>query len=221
MRAAELAARAREAKQLDVKGAADAATVLQSLSRSLLRDWQYTPTRKVFVQRVEARVAKHLARARVWNEKLQCGPRRKTARFDAMVRREHLRRTRFHVAAEASKRMNEKLEAPLRPPRVWQYLLAWFFVLGTHAFFAYYLITTGAQFGLQKSKVWLIESFFATVTMFLIVKPLFVVFYYLMAPSLLEENIAEAAEARKRGRRARAVTLPSRRSCPPVPRIMS
>ena len=74
--------------------------------------------------------------------------------------------------------MNEKLEAPLRPPRVWQYLLAWFFVLGTHAFFAYYLITTGAQFGLQKSKVWLIESFFATVTMFLIVKPLFVVFYY-------------------------------------------
>jgi hypothetical protein len=205
MRAAELAARAREAKQLDVKGAADAATVLQSLSRSLLRDWQYTPTRKVFVQRVEARVAKHLARARVWNEKLQCGPRRKTARFDAMVRREHLRRTRFHVAAEASKRMNEKLEAPLRPPRVWQYLLAWFFVLGTHAFFAYYLITTGAQFGLQKSKVWLIESFFATVTMFLIVKPLFVVFYYLMVPSLLEENIAEAAEARKRGRRARAL----------------
>ena len=34
--------------------------------------------------------------------------------------------------------------------------------------------------------------------MFLIVKPLFVVFYYLMVPSLLEENIAEAAEARKR-----------------------
>jgi hypothetical protein len=30
--------------------------------------------------------------------------------------------------------------------------------------------------------VWLIESFFATVTMFLIVKPLFVVFYYLMVP---------------------------------------
>ena len=55
--------------------------------------------------------------------------------------------------------------------------------MGTHAFFAYYLITTGAQFGLQKSKVWLIESFFATVTMFLIVKPLFVVFYYLMVPS--------------------------------------
>ena len=58
--ALELAARAREAKQLDVKGASDAATVLHSLSRSLLRDWLYRPTRKVFVQRVEARVAKHL-----------------------------------------------------------------------------------------------------------------------------------------------------------------
>ena len=64
--------------------------------------------------------------------------------------------TDAHVAAEASKRMNESWK-PLRPPAVWQYS---FVVLcaGHHAFFCYYLIRR-ARSSAPKIKVWLIGLF--------------------------------------------------------------
>ena len=152
---------------------------------AFLRDWQYTPTRKVFVQRVEARVAKHLR-----GESLERSPvRPPPARFDDSAG--NICETRFHVAAEASKRMNEKLStAPtLGSGSTSSGSLCWARRVLRH------LITT-ARSSASRNPVWLIESFFdsdhvpdreAAVCGLLLFD----------VPSLLEENIAEAAEARK------------------------
>ena len=74
--------------------------------------------------------------------------------FDDMVRRERLRRVRYRVASEASKRMDETLEAP-ESVSAWSYVLAWSVVVALQLFFCYYLISTGSKFGLRKSRVWL------------------------------------------------------------------
>ena len=71
-----------------------------------------------------------------------------------MVRRERLRRVRYRVASEASKRMDETLEAP-EAVSAWSYVLAWSVVVALQLFFCYYLISTGSKFGLRKSRVWL------------------------------------------------------------------
>ena len=73
---------------------------------------------------------------------------------DDMVRRERLRRVRYRVASEASKRIDETLEAP-EAVSAWSYVLAWFVVVALQLFFCYYLISTGSRFGLRKSRVWL------------------------------------------------------------------
>ena len=93
--------------------------------------------------------------------------------FDDMVRRERLRRVRYRVASEASKRMDETLEAP-EAVSAWSYVTAWFVVVALQIFFCYYLISTGSKFGLRKSRVWLSLTFLELATFFLVVKPLFV-----------------------------------------------
>ena len=111
---------------------------------------------------------------------------------------------RYRVASEASKRMDETLEAP-EAVSVWSYVLAWSVVVALQLFFCYYLISTGSKFGLRKSRVWLSLTFLELATFFLVVKPLFVCFYYIVVPSLLGKTLTEAREARKRGRRGRAL----------------
>ena len=49
------------------------------------------------------------------------------------------------------------------------------------------------------------HRFLELATFFLVVKPLFVCFYYIVVPSLLGKTLTEAREARKRGRRGRAL----------------
>ena len=49
------------------------------------------------------------------------------------------------------------------------------------------------------------RRFLELATFFLVVKPLFVCFYYIVVPSLLGKTLTEAREARKRGRRGRAL----------------
>ena len=61
---------------------------------------------------------------------------------------------RYRVTSEASKRMDETLEAP-EAVSAWSYVLAWFVVVALQIFFCYYLISTGSKFGLRKSRVWL------------------------------------------------------------------
>ena len=72
-RAAELELRAREADVLrarDSVGAQDAAVVMRAVRRSLLADWDYVENQQAFEYRVAQRVAKHLARARKWEEEM-------------------------------------------------------------------------------------------------------------------------------------------------------
>ena len=157
-RAAELELRAREAEVLrarDSVGAQDAAVVMRAVRRSLLADWDYVENQEAFKERVAQRVAKHLARARKWEEEMAAvGDDDKARVFDDMVRRERLRRVRYRVASEASKRMDETLEAP-EAVSAWSYVLAWSVVVALQLFFCYYLISTGSKFGLRKSRVWL------------------------------------------------------------------
>jgi hypothetical protein len=157
-RAAELELRAREAEVLrarDSVGAQDAAVVMRAVRRSLLADWDYVENQEAFKERVAQRVAKHLARARKWEEEMAAvGDDDKARVFDDMVRRERLRRVRYRVASEASKRMDETLEAP-EAVSAWSYVLAWSVVVALQLFFCYYLISTGSRFGLRKSRVWL------------------------------------------------------------------
>jgi len=176
-RAAELELRAREADVLrarDSVGAQDAAVVMRAVRRSLLADWDYVDNKPAFEYRVAQRVAKHLARARKWEEEMAAvGDDDKARVFDDMVRRERLRRVRYRVASEASKRMDETLEAP-EAVSAWSYVTAWFVVVALQIFFCYYLISTGSKFGLRKSRVWLSLTFLELATFFLVVKPLFV-----------------------------------------------
>ena len=94
-RAAELELRAREADVLrarDSVGAQDAAVVMRAVRRSLLADWDYVENQQAFKERVAQRVAKHLARARKWEEEMaSVGDDDKARVFDDMVRRERLR----------------------------------------------------------------------------------------------------------------------------------
>ena len=129
---------------------------------------------EAFRFRVAQRVAKHLARARKWEEEMAAVSDDDKARvFDDMVRRERLRRVRYRVASEASKRMDETLEAP-EAVSAWAYVSAWSVVVALQLFFCYYLISTGSKFGLRKSRVWLSLTFLELATFFLVVKPLFV-----------------------------------------------
>ncbi len=157
-RATELELRAREAEVLrarDSVGAQDAAVVMRAVRRSLLADWDYVDNQEAWEYRVAERVAKHLARARKWEEEMAAvGDDDKARVFDDMVRRERLRRVRYRVASEASKRMDETLEAP-EAVSAWSYVLAWSVVVALQLFFCYYLISTGSRFGLRKSRVWL------------------------------------------------------------------
>merc|ERR1719311_471857 len=166
-RAAELELRAREAEVLQARdsvGAQDAAVVMRAVRRSLLADWDYVENQQAFKVRVAQRVAKHLARARKWEEEMAAvGDDEKARVFDDMVRRERLRRVRYRVASEASKRMDETLEAP-ESVSAWSYVLAWSVVVALQLFFC-----------------------------------------YIVVPSLLGKTLTEAREARKRGRRGRAL----------------
>ena len=79
-RAAELELRAREAEILrtrDSVGAQDAAVVMRAVRRSLLADWDYVDNQEAFRVRVRERVAKHLARARKWEEEIGGGSRKR------------------------------------------------------------------------------------------------------------------------------------------------
>ena len=128
---------------------------LRAVRRSLLADWDYVENQQAFEYRVAQRVAKHLARARKWEEEMAAvGDDDKARVFDDMVRRERLRRVRYRVASEASKRMDETLEAP-EAVSAWSYVTAWFVVVALQLFFCYYLISTGSKYGLRKSRVWL------------------------------------------------------------------
>ena len=76
----------------DSVGAQDAAVVMRAVRRSLLADWDYVENQQAFKERVAQRVAKHLARARKWEEEMaSVGDDDKARVFDDMVRRERLR----------------------------------------------------------------------------------------------------------------------------------
>ena len=66
-------------------GAQDAAVVMRAVRRSLLADWDYVENQKAWEYRVAERVAKHLARARKWEEEMAAvGDDDKARVFDDM-----------------------------------------------------------------------------------------------------------------------------------------
>ena len=67
--------------------------VMRAVRRSLLADWDYVENQKAWEYRVKERVAKHLARARKWEEEMAAvGDDDKARVFDDRVRRERVRR---------------------------------------------------------------------------------------------------------------------------------
>ena len=55
-------------------------------------------------------------------------------------------------------------------------------------------VTTGSEFGLRKSKVWLLQCAFALVLYFAVMKPLVVGIYYVLIPSLVLSKVAHSLE---------------------------
>ncbi|KAH8062574.1 hypothetical protein JL722_3496 [Aureococcus anophagefferens] len=196
-RCAELSFFAAKADKSSRADAPRAAALLRSIKDELKETWGWIPgNAAAFEANVRSRVAKQLRRARGWDEEL-AEAEDATAKehiFATHVRHEAMRSHDHAVVGACADRLDEEMEAPDEAPDATKYVLAWAAMIVINFYFSYYLITTGSEFGLRKSKVWLLQCAFALVLYFAVMKPLVVGIYYVLIPSLVLSKVAHSLE---------------------------
>ncbi|KAH8047185.1 hypothetical protein JL720_16177 [Aureococcus anophagefferens] len=127
--------------------------------------------------------------------------RRKEATLVDHLRSEILTSTERTVFAVCSDRLlGVPLDPPDEPPSVRSYVVAWLGMAVLMSYMAYYLITTGSQFGLEKSRQWLTSVGISVGLYFAFIKPIVCMIVYVFIPGVVNGIVAAASRPLERRR---------------------
>ena len=110
----------------------------------------------------------------------------------AYLREEVLSRKERVVLTASAERLLGELEAPEEPPGAMSYVGAWICVLCVTLYMAYYLLTTGSQFGRKVTKLWLRAVAFSLGLYFIIIKPVVILLINVAVPYLVHPSVLKA-----------------------------
>ena len=110
----------------------------------------------------------------------------------AYLREEVLSRKERVILTASAQRLLGELEAPEEPPGAMSYVGAWICVLGVTLYMAYYLLTTGSQFGRKVTRHWLRVVSFSLGLYFVVIKPAVILIVNVAVPDLVHSSVVKA-----------------------------
>jgi hypothetical protein len=208
----ELRSHAAEQRSEATEQSRKVAAHLGILEKHILKHWGFSHDRDAFVSKVEAILGRNLAWAARWHlemtEASDLTLPEMEQRLVGCLREERLTRNETNVLDTCVGMLDEPDEHEAAPP-VRPYLAWWVATLLLVLYMGYYLLTTGSQFGLKKSKHWLISCAFSIFLYFVFMKPCVIFLFFVAVPGLLGTALERVRDPVAQKRYPFAMPLPS------------